>query len=139
MTDPAPVEAAGGILHERGTVLMVLDRRGRWGLPKGHVEAGEPPRRAAEREVREETGLVVEALDLVGEVRYPLPEGRVKRVCFYRLARRGGTLAPQLDELGGVAIVAVDAARALLERHGYPNLLGVLEAAVDPGRVEEHG
>lgn len=40
-------------------VFIVRHTKGHWGFPKGHPEAGEKPRVAAERELREETGLVI--------------------------------------------------------------------------------
>lgn len=50
--------------------LLLLRRtidpyRGDWNLPAGYAEADEPPRRAAEREALEETGLRVQATQLV--------------------------------------------------------------------------
>lgn len=51
------VEAAGGLVeNERGEYLMMY-RRGRWDLPKGHVEPNEPVEVCAVREVEEETGI----------------------------------------------------------------------------------
>jgi len=51
------IEAAGGIVrNEKGEVLFIY-RRGVWDLPKGKIEPGEPPERAALREVKEECGL----------------------------------------------------------------------------------
>lgn len=51
------VHAAGGLVsNEHGAFLTILNR-GRWTLPKGHVERGETHADAALREVREETGL----------------------------------------------------------------------------------
>ena len=44
------VEAAGGVaVNDRGERLMIR-RNGRWDLPKGHVEAGEPTEVCAVRE-----------------------------------------------------------------------------------------
>jgi 8-oxo-dGTP pyrophosphatase MutT (NUDIX family) len=51
------VEAAGGVVaDEQGRVLMIY-RRNRWDLPKGHIDAGEDALTAAIREIVEETGV----------------------------------------------------------------------------------
>ena len=47
------VRSMEGIAH----ALVIRDPYRKWGLPKGHVEDGESPARAALREVAEETGL----------------------------------------------------------------------------------
>ena len=52
---------AGGVVyrhHTSGTeILMIQDAKGRWTIPKGHVEEGESLEQTAIREVGEETGL----------------------------------------------------------------------------------
>jgi len=54
---------AGGVIFRRRRnakeveMLLIQDSKGRWTIPKGHIEEGETPRPAAEREIREETGL----------------------------------------------------------------------------------
>ena len=61
----APVPAVGAVVLHDGAVLLV--RRGRapargvWAVPGGRVELGETLAEAAEREVREETGVSVRA------------------------------------------------------------------------------
>lgn len=40
-------------------VLLVFDRHGNWGFPKGHLEEGESALAGAQRELLEETGLKV--------------------------------------------------------------------------------
>jgi 8-oxo-dGTP diphosphatase len=65
-----PKLAAGALVARDGQLL--LNRRdihpgmGRWGLPAGYVELGEPVEETAIREVFEETGLEVRLEGLVG-------------------------------------------------------------------------
>lgn len=64
-----PRVAVGAIVFEENKVLLV--RRGQppaegaWAIPGGRVELGESMQKAAEREIREETGLNVRAKDPV--------------------------------------------------------------------------
>lgn len=51
------VEAAGGLVEDAEGRILMMFRKGRWDLPKGHVEQGETHEAAALREVAEETGL----------------------------------------------------------------------------------
>jgi len=61
-----PKVAVAVLLQEQARVLLVRRAndpfRGLWTLPAGFVDAGEDPRRAAERECLEETGLSVRTL-----------------------------------------------------------------------------
>lgn len=88
---PAGLEeevSAGGVLVDRGQVLVIRHARGEWIMPKGHLEAGEGPEQAALREVREETGLEAEILAPLGETAYAYRRKgedllRPKRVFWY--------------------------------------------------------
>ncbi|HCR81561.1 MAG TPA: hypothetical protein DIV47_03745 [Candidatus Pacebacteria bacterium] len=54
---------ASGFLVHNGKVLLIKHKKlGYWLAPGGHVEEGELPHQAAEREVWEETGLKVKAV-----------------------------------------------------------------------------
>ena len=65
----SPVVAVGGILIERGGVLLVRRGQepllGQWSIPGGAVEVGEKLKDALGREILEETGLVVRILEMV--------------------------------------------------------------------------
>ena len=50
------INAAGGIVLDRNERLLMIFRRGKWDLPKGKLDGAESKRRAAIREVKEETG-----------------------------------------------------------------------------------
>lgn len=66
--------SAGGIVvrrHRGWQVLMIKDYRGRWTIPKGHVEEGEALEQTAIREIGEETGLTkLNILDRLDKVHF---------------------------------------------------------------------
>jgi 8-oxo-dGTP pyrophosphatase MutT (NUDIX family) len=57
---PVHVTASGVVIGQRGTVLHLHRRLGRWLQPGGHIDPGESPWSTALRESEEETGLLVE-------------------------------------------------------------------------------
>lgn len=73
---------SGGIIFRRNTknndleILLIKDIKGRWTIPKGHVEEGEEPKQTAAREINEETGLQeMEVMDWLGKVNFRYRRG----------------------------------------------------------------
>ena len=61
------VAVAAFVTNDQGQVLMLKSpRRGDWEFPGGQVEEGETLTHALEREVLEETGIVIKPISLVG-------------------------------------------------------------------------
>jgi 8-oxo-dGTP diphosphatase len=93
--------AGGVVVNDRGEAIVIVPtRRAADGskvlaLPKGHPDGAETPEEAAMREVREETGVLSEMVEPLGEVRYWYQRtGRrvAKVVSFYLLRYVGGSL-----------------------------------------------
>lgn len=97
---PIPTVAVGAFVFEDGRVLLIerghAPGAGLWTVPGGRQEPGETLAQAVAREVREETGLVVEVGPLACVVERISADHHF--VILDYLARRiGGTLAPASD------------------------------------------
>ena len=133
-----PKVAAGVLVEQDGCLLFVRRRnepgRGLWSLPSGFVDAGEDPRRAAERECREETGLEVRVTGLA-DIQYGREHPRgADLVLYYRAEVAGGELIPGDDAdqvryfpLDAPPPLAFEATRRVLETLRSRGPSGVLK------------
>ena len=120
--------AAGGIVFIDNKVLLVKNRlrkeykeyydSGFWGFPKGHMEEGESPLDAAEREVFEETGFKVKCISEkpIAESRYTIEYGESieKTVWFYEMKVIEEFVKEPDEEIEEIAIVPYEEAVSLL-------------------------
>jgi 8-oxo-dGTP diphosphatase len=101
----APLVGVGAIVVQDGRVLLVRrggePLKGHWTLPGGVLEIGESLADGVAREVREETGLEVEAIELVEVLdRIHREEGRVRYhyvIADYLCRVTGGALCAATD------------------------------------------
>lgn len=98
--------SAGGVVYSYDPagqihIALIQDRYGHWGLPKGHLDAGETRVEAARREIIEEIGLTATIGPLVKRITYPVYKRGVwrQKTVDYFLARSEHTpLTPRLEE-----------------------------------------
>lgn len=83
--------SAKGILVIDDAVLLALNDRDEWELPGGRPEPGETLRAAVERELAEETGLVVTAGICVDTWLYEVVPGREVLIAAYACTLRRGS------------------------------------------------
>lgn len=79
-----PLVGVGAVIVHQGRAVIVQRSteplKGEWSIPGGALELGETLRQAAEREAREETGLLVEAGEVleVFDAIHTDPDGRIR-------------------------------------------------------------
>jgi 8-oxo-dGTP diphosphatase len=91
------IPCVGAVIKDARGRLLLIKRghapgAGLWSLPGGRIEPGETDAQALVREMREETGLLVEAGALIGTVRLPAGDGDVFDVADYAATVTGGML-----------------------------------------------
>lgn len=102
--------SSGGVVFRKtpgGADIALASRRTKkgalaWGLPKGVVEEGEAPDETAVREVEEETGLLAEVRESLGDISYWYVWNGVrvrKKVSFFLMEAVGGDISRHDHEM----------------------------------------
>ena len=122
------------VRHQPAGWEVCLVRAGRyWGLPKGHVEAGESPLQAAAREVSEECDIPVSLLHIAGELAPSEYVYRRQGRLMFKLVHQflvvvppNTPVAPQAGEIDEVEWLSFDSAT---ERSSFGDTRTALAAA----------
>jgi 8-oxo-dGTP pyrophosphatase MutT (NUDIX family) len=143
---PRALERSAGGVVVRGEemVAIVPVRRASDGskvlaLPKGHIDPGESAIDAAQREVREETGIVAEPLCELGEARYWYRrDGRTipKSVSFYLFSYQSGDIADHDEEVEEVRWVDLAEAQLTLSHAAEREMVALALAYLEEGNKD---
>jgi 8-oxo-dGTP pyrophosphatase MutT (NUDIX family) len=130
--------SAGGVvvrqMQGRPFVAVVRVRDEILALPKGHPDGDESAAEAAQREVREETGLEAELIERLGDVKYwYVREGErvMKIVAFFLFRYRSGSVENHDQEVEEALWIPLDEAP---RRLAYKGERQMAEAAISQWR-----
>jgi 8-oxo-dGTP pyrophosphatase MutT (NUDIX family) len=121
--------SAGGVVVRpasgRHCVAVVRVRDEIFALPKGHPDGDETPEQAAQREVREETGLEATPVEKLGDIRYWYARDGdrvLKIVSFFLLRYRSGRLEDHDHEVEEALWIPLEEAPARLVYRGEKDM-----------------
>lgn len=117
-------KSCGCIVIENGKVLLIQQKNGHWGFPKGHIEDDETERNAAIRETKEETNIDVEILEGRRYTEnYITDKGNYKEVIYYIAKRINGEAKRQESEVKALKWVPLKEAIDVLTYDNTRDLL----------------
>jgi 8-oxo-dGTP pyrophosphatase MutT (NUDIX family) len=124
-------------MQGRPFVAVVRVRDEILALPKGHPDEAESAAAAAQREVREETGIEAELVEKLGDIRYWYARGGrrvMKTVSFFLFRYRSGSLADHDHEVEEALWIPLEEAPARLAYKGEQEMAESALSRLTEGR-----
>ena len=134
------IHSAGAVLYTvldgRRHYVLVREKNGSYGLPKGHVEEGETLAETALREVREETCVdaVLHSTEPVMVDEYPIAGGDTKRVSWFIAHYANQTPVADRTQVLGVLVLPVETALRTLTYGSTREILRRVDLQLEEGR-----
>ncbi|HEY4062078.1 MAG TPA: NUDIX domain-containing protein [Puia sp.] len=127
-------QAGGGLVHNENAEYLFMFRRGKWDLPKGHLDKGETLEQCAIREVGEETGLTKVELGAALITTWHTYDENGKHILkethWYRMkAAANAQIRPQQEEQITALKWVGEKDMAPILKNTFPSIIDVLRAA----------
>ena len=103
-------KSCGTIVINDNKVLVIQQKQGFWGFPKGHMEQGENEIETAIRETKEETNLDVIIEDKTRFcLTYFIEDKNIHKEVVYFVAKVDGKvdIKPQIEEINGIVWIEI--------------------------------
>jgi 8-oxo-dGTP diphosphatase len=114
MTNHTVMIGSVGLIHDPEGRVLLLEHRFRppypWGLPGGFLQKDEPPEVGLERELLEETGLVVKVDPVIFDAEYNIRGGYVALTLLGEVVRGEVSLSSEITSGGFFDPLALPAA-----------------------------
>lgn len=136
MVEPRYMVTVGVVVvDERGRVMLLKHEfraDSGWGVPGGFLEPGEQPSECVRRELREEVGLEVEAVELIHVCTFRRPQQ--VEIQFRCRAHEGQRATPQSMEINGVGWFEPDALPPKLPQDQRRIIKHALDGGANPAK-----
>lgn len=110
-------KSCGTIVINDNKVLVIQQKQGFWGFPKGHVEQGENEIETAIRETKEETNLDVIIEDKTRFcLTYVIEDKNIHKEVVYFVTKVDGKvdIKPQIEEVNSIAWIEISKVEDIL-------------------------
>lgn len=127
-----PASAAAGVVLDRRSRVLLIRRaiepyKGYWALPAGYQEIDETPQETVSREVKEETGIIVEPVRLIDLIFIPDDSRKPANLSIHLCIPVGGELCPADDAEDAAWFAMTD----LPEDMGFHNRERILQPLLE--------
>lgn len=132
-----PKPAAGMIIQRDNKFLLqkrkIQPHKGKWSIPAGFLEIEETPRKAAKRELKEETNLEVKGEpEFIGDINLEHPDGKRVLVSTFKSDYYDcdGEMKPEKDEVEELEFLPLEKIKENKEKLDYEDYIDLIEESI---------
>lgn len=126
------------VINGKRKYVIITNKKGIYGFPKGHMEKGENEKQTALREIKEETNLDVNILDdFKASETIIKDEKRIKHITYFLASYEDQKLKPKEDEVSSIKLISYDEAIKSFQFDSRKEVLRQAESFLNNKGVEK--